>query len=143
MFTAFGGYYEYKPLLYQPYDLIKKIRRKVYYFYSKILSLLKKDISPAYFIFQYDNFRFWEVLYSGSCPINVNFESWSLKLPVTPKDGVHYLGINRFDFKEFSNRIEKLSKSEIKLIGETGREWALEHYSPVAQAKRLLSYLNE
>ena len=143
LFTAFGGYYEYKPVLYQPYNFIKKIKRKPYYYYSKFLSALNKDISPACFIFQYDNFRFWEVLYSASCPINVNFESWSLKLPVNPEDGKHYLGIKKFDFKEFSARIEELSVDEMQAIGKAGRAWVFENYSPVAQAKRLLNYLNE
>lgn len=143
LFSSYGGYYEYKPVLYQPYNFIKKIKRKPYYFYSKLLAALKKDISPACFIFQYDNFRFWEVLYSRSCPINVNYESWSLKLSVNPEEGVHYLGINNFNFKEFSSRLEKLSIDEIKSIGEAGREWVFEHYSPLAQAKRVLNFLNE
>ncbi|MGZ3866105.1 MAG: hypothetical protein ACXVNR_06710, partial [Bacteroidia bacterium] len=72
VFMAFGGYHEYKPLAYQPYDFWTKLKRKPYFYYGKFLKALKKTETPALFVFQTDNFRFWEILYSASCPINLN-----------------------------------------------------------------------
>jgi len=34
---TFGGYYEYRPILFQPYSLIDKFKRRPYIIYSKIL----------------------------------------------------------------------------------------------------------
>lgn len=141
MFASFGGYYEYKPVAYTPYSLIDKIKRKPYHWYSKLLLKQNKSIAPAVFVFQYDNFRFWEVLYSRSCPVNLNFESWNFQMPVNPVEGEHYLGISKFDFKEFSDRIEKMSLENIQSVGLKGREWVKKHYSPAAQATRLLDHV--
>lgn len=141
MFMTTGGYYEFKPLLYQPYTLVDKFKRKPYYMLYKYLLKKKKDITPAVFIFQYDNFRFWEVLYSLSCPINIDYESWNFKLPAMPISGIHYLGIKNFNFIEFENRLKQLSPSQIKSIGEAGRKWVCENYSPRAQAQRILKTL--
>ncbi|MGZ4068168.1 MAG: glycosyltransferase, partial [Bacteroidia bacterium] len=143
MFMAFGGYYEYKPIAYQPYTFWSKIKRKPYYYYAKLLKTLRKPETPAVFVFQTDNFRFWEVLYSASCPINIDFESWDLLLPVSPVNGSHYLGIHKFDFAEFSKRVEGLSKDQIEKIGAEGRKWVRENYSPKAQAQRILNNLKE
>ncbi len=142
LFMTFGGYFEYKPFAYQPYGLAKKIARKFVHFYAKYLVKTKQDIAPAHFIFQHDNFRFWEVLYSGSCPINLNFESWNFMLPVNPVEGIHYLGIKDFNFKDFSERLSSLSEDEIKKIGIQGRRWVAENYSPVAQAERVIRILD-
>lgn len=141
MFASFGGYYEYKPIAYTPYTLTDKIRRKPYFWYSKVLFKKNKSIAPAVFVFQYDNFRFWEVLYSRACPVNLNFESWDFLMPVNPVEGKHYVGINKFDFYEFADRIEKMPLERIQEIGLKGRQWVNQNYSPVAQAKRLLEYI--
>lgn len=142
LFAAFGGYYEYKPIAYVPYNLIDRIKRKPYYWYSKLLLKQNKSISPAVFVFQYDNFRFWEVLYSRSCPVNLNFESWNFQMPVNPVESEHYLGIKQFDFDEFAERVEQMPIEAIQSIGLKGREWAMQNYFPVAQAKRLLCHID-
>lgn len=143
MFAGFGGYYEYKPLAYTPYSFWDKIRRKLNYWYAGYLERLGKSIAPAVFVFQYDNFRYWEVLYSRSCPVNLNVESWNFKMPVNPVDGEHYLGINKFDFKDFSKRLSDTPSENIRSIGAAGRKWVLKHYSPRAQAQRLLGHIEE
>lgn len=141
MFMAFGGYYEYKPITYQPYSFLDKVKRKPYYYYAKLLKTIGKPETPALFAFQTDNFRFWEILYSASCPINVNFESWNLLLPAMPVDGKHYIGVKKFDFAEFASRIESMSKEQIEKIGAEGKNWVKENYSPKAQAQRILDNL--
>jgi len=141
LFFSFGGYYEYKPLCYQPYSVMDKIRRKPYFYYSKLLKKLNKDISPAHFIFQYDNFRFWEILYSRSCPISIDLESWNFLLPEMPVNREHYLGIHKFKFNDFVEYLEALSINEIKKMGFKGREWVKKNYSPAAQAKRIITLI--
>lgn len=141
MFASFGGYYEYKPIAYAPYTLLDRIRRKPYHWYIKWLLNSNKSIAPAVFVFQYDNFRFWEVLYSRSCPVNLNFESWNFMLPVNPVEGEHYLGIEKFDCKEFALRIEKMPVENIRSVALKGREWVKQHYAPKAQAMRLLDHI--
>jgi hypothetical protein len=141
MFASFGGYYEYKPVAYAPYGLLDRIKRKPFHWYSKLLSGSNKSIAPAVFVFQYDNFRFWEVLYSRSCPVNLDFDSWNFRMPVNPVEGEHYLGIDRFELNKFAEKTEKLPIGEIQSIGLKGREWVHQNYSPVAQAKRLVQHL--
>lgn len=144
MFCGFGGFYEFKPkIIYQPYNLIDKIRRKPYFFYSKILEMLNQDISPAVFVFQYDNFRFWEIMYSRSCAINLSFDSWKFKLPVKPKANEHYLAIDKFNFKKFADQVNHLGDSAIQEIGLNGREWIKNTYSPVCMANMILEKLDE
>jgi hypothetical protein len=53
------------------------------------------------------------------------------------------LGISKFDFKIFSTRIEDLSVEKIQSVGQKGREWVLQNYSPVAQAERLLVHVRD
>ncbi|TAL60413.1 MAG: hypothetical protein EPN85_07280 [Bacteroidetes bacterium] len=141
MFASFGGYYEYKPLAYAPYGILDKIKRKPYYWYYKLLLRYNKSIAPAVFVFQYDNFRLWEVLYSRSCAVNLDIESWNFRMPVNPVEGEHYMGIDRFNFNKFAEKIENLPLEQIQSIGLKGREWVLQNYSPVAQAKRMLQHI--
>jgi hypothetical protein len=142
LFFSFGGYYESKPLIYQPYTFFDKLKRKPSYWSYKKKKNNNVDFSDDIFIFQQDNFRFWEVLYSNSTPINLNFEYWNFLLPATPEDGKHYLGVKELDGKSLKQKLEKLSIEEIKAIGKNGRDWCNENYSPKAIAMRILDYLN-
>lgn len=142
MFASFGGYYEYKPIAFTPYTLMDRIRRKPNFWKANRLLKQHKSIAPAVFVFQYDNFRFWEVLCSRACPVNLNFESWNFQMPVNPVDGQHYLGINRFEFGEFAKRIETIPLEEIRSIGLKGREWVKQNYSPRTQAGRFLEHVS-
>jgi len=140
---AFGGYYEYKPHLYQPYNIWQKIIRKPFYYYHKLLDKMGMDISSSIFIFQFDSFRFWEVLYSNSCPIHLDFEDWGFILPQMPIEGKHYLGIKRLDIDEFSKRIGDMTDEEIYQISLDGARWVDDYYSPKAVANRLIGYIKE
>lgn len=140
--NAVGGYYDYKPCLTWPYTLRKKIIRKPYYYIDKLIDLVGGDFRFSRFVFQYDSFRFWEVMYSCSCPIHLDYDYWGFILPVQPINGVHYLGIKDLSCKEFSEKIKMMSVKEIREIGENGRRWSFENYSPVAVSKRLLNLID-
>ncbi len=140
-FMAFGGYYEYKPMRYLPYSVKDKIARKPYYHRYKTLKKANKDFSDQIFIFQQDNFRFWEVLYSGAVAINLDLNYWNFNLPVMPVSGVHYIGIKKLKENGVENVFNKLEHSELDKIGNSGREWVKQHYTPIAQAQRVLNTL--
>ena len=142
LFLAFGGYYEMKPFMYQPYSYLDKVKRKYHYWKYKQKKSNNVDFSDDIFIFQHDNFRFWEVMYSSSVAINLDLDFWGFWLPEMPVNGKHYLGIKKLDANNLTKKINSLTKEELQLIGTQGREWVKTHYSPNATAKRILNYLN-
>jgi len=143
MTNCVGGYYEYKPFVTTPYSNLKKARRKLYFFLDKYLSLVHGDARRANFVFQYDSFRFWEVMYSHSCPIHLNFDYWGFILPVQPVSGKHYIGITDLDCVEFTKYVTELSAEDIRQIGEQGRDWCINNYTPSAVATRFIKMAKE
>jgi len=141
-FMAFGGYYEYKPFRYLPYSFIDKILRKQHYWKYQYLKKNNKDFSDEIFIFQQDNFRFWEVLYSGAVAINLDLQYWNFLLPVMPVSGKHYIGVGKLKGNKIENIISSLGEDEIKNISHNARKWVLENYSPKAQAQYILNFIN-
>lgn len=83
-------------------------------------------------IYQFDSWRFWESLVSGCITLQADFERYGMVLPVMPRNGVHYLG---YDLSSGNCPPEQTN------VGESGRLWALEHYSPAAVARRFLDLL--
>ena len=140
-FMAFGGYYEFEPIRYLPYTFVDKLLRKPAYWKYKILKKQHRDFSDEIFIFQHDNFRFWEVLYSGAIAINLNLEYWKFQLPVMPVSGIHYLGIEKLKDFNLENKMTKYSERELENISTNARRWVFENYSPRAQANRIVDYL--
>lgn len=143
IFLSFGGYYETRPLIYQPYSLKDKIIRKPRYWKYKKLKDSSKDFSDEIFIFQHDNFRFWEVLYSRAVAVNIDLNYWGFWMPEMPEKGKHYLGIEKLNAQSFVHDVNNLSVEELKTIGINGRKWVDENYSPKANANRILSYLKD
>lgn len=94
------------------------------------------------FLVQYDSWRLWESFIANTCPLFLNFEQNGFQFPVNPIAGKHYIDVDLFNFKESVDRICALSDDEVKHIGQQGREWAFEHYSPKAMAQRLLNILD-
>ena len=139
MFSSFCGYTEYLPKIYQPYNLLDKLKRKPF----AILNKYSKDKSKFQFVFQHDSFRTWETLYSRTCPLNLDFNDWDLILPENPVSGTHYLGLKKFNFQDYIEEINSMNVNQIIQIGINGREWVREYYSPLAQANRILHYLKE
>lgn len=84
-----------------------------------------------------DSFRFWEALSAGCFAINLDLEHYGVRLPVMPRHGTHYFGVDlgrtRMFFDFLSEEPERIAH-----IAEAGREWAVEHYAPRAVALRFL-----
>jgi len=85
-----------------------------------------------------DSFRFWEALAAGCAAINIDLEHYGVTMPVMPRNGVHYLGVNFARVKDF---IEKLREDVglLEHVAAQGRAWAQTYYSPKAVAERLLA----
>lgn len=142
-FMAFGGYYDFKPIQYQPLTLFQKMLRKPNYWKYKQQKKAGKDFSDSVFIFQQDNFRFWEVLYSGAIAINLDLDFWKFKLPAMPVANKHYIGITSLNADSIEKSFEKLSQEEMKTMSTIARNWVFENYSPKAQANRILDFINK
>ncbi|MCB0308533.1 MAG: hypothetical protein KDD48_04110 [Bdellovibrionales bacterium] len=141
-FLAVCGYFECRPILYQPYSLLDRIVRKPVLVLNRLLTRLKCDSSYLWFAFQHDSFRFYETLYAKTCPIQIDLNYWKFRMPVQPSSGIHYLGIKGLDVETLITSIEAMSQSQIDDIAGQGREFVLRHYSPVAQAKRVIEELS-
>jgi hypothetical protein len=109
-----------------------KLRRAVYE------SLAHFDPRPRRLV-QWDSFRFWETLCAGSVALHVDMERHGVALPVMPANWTHYIGVDLDRPDESIERL-KAAMGSLERIGQAGRRWALEHYSPPAMARRFLSY---
>jgi hypothetical protein len=113
-------------------DILSRIIRKV----DSKMNFFKYDR-----VFQFDSWRFWESLVSSCCTLHVDFEKYSMKLPVMPINGLHYIGI---DIANPSKALDILrDEDQLQQISENGRKWARENYSPSAVAKRFLELMTE
>lgn len=91
-------------------------------------------------IWQFDSWRFWESLLAGCITLHVDFLKYGVSLPEMPKNGFHYFG---FDLTQKSQFMDLLGDPDlIKFIGENGRAWVLEKYSPNVVAERLLRLIS-
>lgn len=86
---------------------------------------------------RWDSWRFWESLVSGCVTIHLDFEKYGFKLPVMPENWKHYIGL---DLANIHRDVERMldEQEQMQEIAYNGRLWALEHYSPIAVAKRFL-----
>ena len=60
-------------------------------------------------------------------------------MPQTPKNNFHYLSIDNFNWSDFNKKLKEIPSDEIIEIGQNGKKWILENYSPKALTKFLLS----
>jgi hypothetical protein len=92
---------------------------------------------PTRTLTQFDSWRFWESVASGTITVHAPLQAWGAVLPVMPEDGTHYCsftpGEGAHAFRERWNSC---------LDSAAGRSWALAYYSPEAQARRLLEWLS-
>jgi hypothetical protein len=103
----------------------------------KLVSRLGKR---THTIMQFDSWRFWESMAAGCLTLQVDYGRYGCCLPAEPYSGVHYAGI---DF-ESPKSVQFLLDSDLKTLAAVacaGRQWALENYSPVVTARRLLGLL--
>jgi hypothetical protein len=112
-----------------------KLKRK---FFETLSSLLLLQ-SPR--IVQWDSWRFWESLVAGCVPVHINLEKAGVMLPVMPKDRNHYIAV---EFNYYQNAVEFMVEEKQKMleIAANGRQWAMDHYSPKAVAKRFLKHMD-
>lgn len=123
--ACFGGKYAHRfayPTLF----------RKMVSRYEHILSL------GSGILYQWDSFRLWEAFAAGCVAFHVDLEKEGCVLPVMPKNGIHYIGVDLTDLKSAREHIMSLLP-HLGQIARGGKQWALEHYSPVAIAKRFLA----
>ncbi|MBK1986703.1 glycosyltransferase family 1 protein [Sphaerospermopsis aphanizomenoides BCCUSP55] len=88
-------------------------------------------------IVQWDSWRFWESLAAGCTTFHLDFEKYGLCLPVMPENWRHYIGIDLDNVKVAIERIAD-EPEILEQIALQGRLWAIENYSPVPTALRLL-----
>jgi hypothetical protein len=98
--------------------------------------LNKLDLRAAR-ILQWDSWRFWESLAAGCVTFHVDFKKYGLLLPVMPINWHHYIGIDLDNIKKTVNRIAD-NPTILESISREGRQWALEHYSPLPTAQRFI-----
>jgi len=128
--ACFGGYFQ-KTIPFQGSKFGYILRHLDYKF--KLFSYNK--------VYQYDSWRFWESLAAGCCTFHVDLDKYGAVLPVMPVNGVHYLGVNFDDLAFLEKQLEK-GTDYLEKIGEQGRQWAMNNYSPVSTATRFLDLLN-
>lgn len=118
------------------FRLVDRIEKKIF---RKLRS--GEYDAKNYAILQWDSYRFWECLYSDTIPISFDFEYWGIDTEVRPQAFEHYIPF-RNSARAMFESIEQLSQEDLQRISRKGRAFFLDHHSPVAKAKRLLSCLN-
>ena len=84
----------------------------------------------------YDTWRFWESLAAGCVTVQVPLLPGGAILPVMPEPGLHYAPFSGHESKRaFLRNWESVREAGV------ARQWAIDHYGPVAQANRLLEYV--
>ena len=105
-----------------------------------------RDLDEQYSLFhydrihQFDSWRLWEAFASGASVFHADLQHYGCLLPVMPVNREHYLGFNLTNPLPTVDRIRK-EPGIFRRIGEAGKMWALEHYSPEAVARRFLNLL--
>lgn len=104
--------------------------------------LLSKWPIPTSTIVQWDNWRFWESLLAGCVAFHADFDQYHFALPVKPENWKHYIGVN---CKKPNKTIERILDEPDLLykIGNNGREWAINHYTPVPTSIRFLELMSQ
>jgi hypothetical protein len=118
--------------------------------YTAKIARLINTVIPLYEwdrVRQWDSWRLWEAWAAGCCVLHIDLEKYGCLLPVMPKNGIHYIGIdikNPFQLGDLlSNEAERPEEqSLLEEIAANGRDFALRHYSPEKVAERLLEMYN-
>jgi hypothetical protein len=129
--AAYGGYFG--PGL--PLSLNSPVLRALY----KVIQLTKVSTRT---IVQFDSWRLWETFAAGALVVHVDLGRYGADLPEMPVNRVHYWAISPDTADRDLADLLAASNETLGAIADAGRRWALEFYSPGAQARRLLSYLN-
>lgn len=91
-------------------------------------------------VLRWDSWRFWESLLFGCLTLHLDFKEYGFMLPVMPENWRHYVGINLADVRRDVERLMD-ERNRWDEIAWNGRMWAIEHYSPLAVARRFVKLL--
>ena len=89
----------------------------------------------------WESWRFWEAMAAGCVVLHVDLEKYGATLPIMPQNWRHYIGVDLENLQDTVERIER-EPDLLEMISSAGREWSLQHYSPLPTARRFLSTLN-
>lgn len=129
---AYGGYYSQNLLLNDWFHFCEPLNtflRNTHYHQDTV-------------VLRWDSWRLWESLVFGCVTIHLDFERYGLALPVMPENWKHYIGLNLADLRRDMERLHD-ERDRLPEIARQGRLWAIEHYSPVAVARRFIATLHE
>ena len=89
---------------------------------------------------QWESFKLWEAFAAGTTVLMPRLESFGMRLPVMPTPWVHYVPIS-FEAADIDRLVNDLQAGAVNLskVGREGQRWALEHYTPLAYAKRFVA----
>lgn len=102
-------------------------------------ALLRRFPLATRTVAQWDSWRLWEAFAAGATVLHLDFERHGFLLPgPLPQPMVHYVPV---DLRRPRASLEPIldDPAALRRIGEAGRAWALDHYSPTAMAQRLLA----
>lgn len=132
--AAFGGFFDAAMWGYH-HSLVNRVASKL----LRVLAL------PSGVLRQHDSWRMWEALAAGCVMICADLAKCGVVWPVMPKNYEHYIGVSPKEFlhpRAFEEKLRAvISSGRLRTIGEAGRSFVLEHYSPRACALRALEYL--
>jgi hypothetical protein len=139
---AYGGFFAIRALNILHGTLGSRTHAINHRFFSFWENLGFSPNKKLFFIHQFDSYRLWEVFYSYSIPIMLNFKKEGFILPQLPIEGKHYIPVSVKKTGDLFALIASLSADERKVISAAGRNWAYENYCPSAVAIRLLKMIN-
>lgn len=113
---------------------------------SRMSRLVKRLLSElglkSKTIVQWDSWRLWETLAAGCVAFHVDFDKYGFTPPVKPRNWQHYIGIDLDNIQATIDRLEE-EPASLERIANQGRNWAIEHYSPVPTALRFLETVSK
>ena len=128
---AYGGHYYQSPLTYE--HLRVKYQNDQFFTSTHLFP----DIGKKAVIFRWDSWRFWEGLLFECPPLQLDFDEYGFALPDTPKAWSQYIPISLKNIESLAHKLANdnhLNLDVLEMIGKTGREWAIEKYSPKKMA---------
>lgn len=91
-------------------------------------------------VLRWDSWRFWESLAFGCVTMHLDFGEYGFALPVMPENWKHYVGISLSDVRRDVERLMD-ERQRLPEIAWSGRQWAIENYSPLAVGRRFAGLL--
>jgi len=68
---------------------------------------------------------------SGCVSVHLDYDECGFKLPYTnPKNWIDYIGISPTNMSQDIKKLKQLSLDELYNIGECGKRWFLDRFSP-------------